>query len=90
MDMLIACMVFVVAMFFISVGIQVLTADRVAYRSCQALTKNVKKPVLGMISTYGEGSRDYRVAAGMLWDRKSKRVIDQGKLSNESIDSLFR
>jgi len=90
MEILFACFLLILSAFFVSAGIQVLKADKVAYKSYQVLTRNITNPLFGTVSTSHDGSRDYRVDAGILWDRKNNRVIDQGKLSNESISSLFR
>ncbi len=85
-----ACISLIVSALFIVAGVLVLKADKVTYKSCQVLTRGFKNPILGTVPTSSDGSRDYRVDAGILWDRKRNRVIDQGKLSNESISSLFR
>jgi hypothetical protein len=50
----------------------------------------MKNAALGLVPTDYDGRRDYRVAAGIAFNKKTKSWVEQGRLSAEAIQSSLR
>jgi hypothetical protein len=73
---------------FIIVGLKVLFADTAAYEQNRARVKGVWASMCGDLNVAPNHGRDARVAAGMAVDRRTRKVIPRGRLSDEAIDSI--
>lgn len=76
-------------MFFIG-GIKILFADKAIYRCNYKSTSGFMNAIKGTVPTVRDGVRSHNAVAGLAFDLKSKKVIPQGTLSNEAIESVLR
>jgi len=44
---------------------------------------------LGKVPTTHDGVRDDKVSAGLAWDKRRKKWVEQGRLSNEALDDVL-
>ncbi len=70
-------------------AIKLLRSDSELYNSNFSHNKSFKNALKGVVDKPQENSRDFRCAAGMAFDKKSKKVIFQGKLSHEAIQDVI-
>ena len=71
-------------------GLNFLRADKNAYDMNRELTGGFFKALFGRTKTFHEGTRDYRVKAGLAVYIRKNEWVEQGTLSNESISSILR
>jgi hypothetical protein len=64
--------------------------DPHAYKQNQIRTGTWKASVLGRVRPNFDGRRDYRVAAGIVYDTEEKRWVEQGRLSSEAIAATLK
>jgi hypothetical protein len=76
-------------MFFIG-GFKVIFSDKAAYKRNHKATAGFLNAVKGTVPTKRDGARTHNVVAGLAYDLKKKKVVAQGTLSNEAIDSILR
>lgn len=90
LEAVLLCVLGIASVTFISVGIKVLMSDNNDYRRCRAKTGSWLNPIRGTLSTSHEGNgRDHNVSAGLAFDTKNNRWVEQGRLSEESIDAIL-
>lgn len=75
---------------FLYLAYKLATADEHEYRLNQSRSGNWKNPWLGNLSTFHEGNRDERVYSSLTVDLKTNQWREQGRLSEESIDTVVR
>ena len=71
-------------------GVKVLSADKAVYKANLKATGHLLNPIKGKVPTFRDGGRDHNVCAGLAYDLKGHRLIEQGTLSDESIESILR
>lgn len=65
-------------------------ADKIELRKSQTRMSDVKSVLLGRAKTRDDWIADARVQGGMIFNRKAKRFEITGKLSNDTLDRVFR
>ncbi len=81
------------AIFTLRVGLLALRlwrGDSTSYDQNRMRTGSMKNAALGLVPTDYDGRRDYRVAAGIAFNKKTKSWVEQGRLSAEAIQSSLR
>jgi hypothetical protein len=76
-------------MFFIG-GVKVMFADKTVYKRNNRATAGFWNALKGTVPTKRDGVRTHTVAAGLAYDLKKKRIVAQGTLSNEAVESILR
>lgn len=71
-------------------GIKIFFADKSSYKANRKVTGHPLNGVRGTVPTFRDGGRDHRVCAGLAYDLKNHRLIEQGTLSDESVESILR
>lgn len=71
-------------------AIAILTGNRNEYNRNRKLSGGPGQALRGDVPTLREDSRDYRVAAGLTLDLRSKKLLEQGKLSEEAVMSVLK
>jgi hypothetical protein len=64
--------------------------DSHAYRQNQIRTGSWKASILGRVRPNFDGRRDYKVAAGIVFDTEKKCWVEQGRLSAEAIAATLK
>ncbi|MFI3120535.1 MAG: hypothetical protein QX203_11230 [Methylococcaceae bacterium] len=75
-------------MFFIG-GFKVIFADKATYKRNYKSTAGFWNAVKGTVPTKRDGGRTHNVVAGLAYDLKRNKVVAQGTLSNEAIESIL-
>ena len=71
-------------------AIKLFRADGLEYERNRERTQSFRKALRGEIDTTHDGSRDYRVSAGVAVDCKTNTWVAQGRLSEEAISASLR
>lgn len=71
-------------------GIKIIFADKSIYKANFKATGGFVNPIKGTVSSFREGGRDHRVCAGLGYDIRNQCLIEQGALSDESVESILR
>lgn len=74
---------------FLFTGIKILLAGKSDYIENRLLTGSPRNPIKGSIKTFRDGVRDYRVKSGLAVNTKKNIWVEQGALSEESIDNII-
>ena len=74
---------------FFALGIKLLFSDRSEYQQNRNRYENIFAALTGTVKTVFDGSRDYRVRAGLAVNKKNQWV-EQGALSEEALDAVLR
>ncbi|MAU41314.1 MAG: hypothetical protein CMF31_06805 [Kordiimonas sp.] len=69
--------------------ITVRRANKNDYELSRAITGTFQNAFRGEVDTFRDGKRDYRVSAGLIVDRKTNTWKEQGKLSEEALDTIL-
>lgn len=72
-------------------ALSILRTDKNNYEANRRLARSFKQVLRGEVKSYQESSsagRDHRVCAGMAIDKKTKKLVSQGRLSDEAISSI--
>jgi len=77
-----------VAITLVMLGLRILFADNADYSRNKERSGGLLGPLVGRIPTRFNGSRDFRVKAGLAINRKNQWV-EQGALSEEAIDTVL-
>lgn len=64
--------------------------NRLEYERNRERTGSVRRAIFGELPTFFDGTRDYRVSAGVAVDRKKNEWVEQGRLSAEAIKAAVR
>lgn len=73
------------------VGIKIFCADKSVYQANFKATGNPLKAIKGTLPTFRrDGRRDHTVCAGLGYDLKEHRLVEQGTLSDESVENILR
>jgi hypothetical protein len=64
--------------------------DANSYDQNRIRTGSITNAALGLVPTDYDGRRDYRVAAGIAFNRKANSWVEQGRLSAEAVQSTLR
>jgi len=75
--------------FFVG-GFKLLFSDKSLYMSNYRATSGIKNALRGTLPTKKNGSRTHNVIAGLAYNVKSKKLVAQGALSNETIENVLR
>lgn len=92
MDVLRALAIFATAFVALRTGLLVFRlwrGDDGAYDQNRTRTGTVKNAAFGLVPTTLDGRRDYRVAAGIAFNRTTNAWVEQGRLSSEAIQSTL-
>lgn len=65
-------------------------ADKLELRKSQTRSRSLASVVNGRAKTRDDWLPDARVQGGMIFNRKDRRIEITGKLSNDSLDRVFR
>jgi hypothetical protein len=71
-------------------GYRLMFGDSHAYEQNRLRTRTWRAAILGRLPTNFDGNRDYRVAAGIVFDKKHTEWVEQGRLSAEAIASTLQ
>lgn len=66
------------------------TADKLELRKSQTRSRDLKSAINGRAKTKDDWLPDARVQGGMVFNRKDSRIEITGKLSNDTLDRVFR
>lgn len=73
------------------VAAKILGANKIEYALNQERTPGFLPAVRGELKTVFDGSRDYRVASGLVVDLGERnKWKEQGRLSEEAVSGIFR
>jgi hypothetical protein len=64
--------------------------NRIEYDRNRQRTGSFRKAIRGEVETVFDGTRDYRVSAGVAVDRKKNEWVEQGRLSAEAVTAAVR
>lgn len=70
-------------------GVKLLRSDDGIYNSNRAYVKSLSSVFKGLVCDSQESSRDFRCNAGMVYDKKTGKIIFQGKLSDEAVQDVI-
>ncbi|MDP3875551.1 MAG: hypothetical protein Q8Q50_01075 [Methylobacter sp.] len=76
-------------MFFIA-GLKIIFADKATYKRNHKSTAGFLNAIRGTVPTKRDGTRSHNVVAGLAYDVRAKKIVAQGTLSNEAIESILR
>ncbi|MHB8783398.1 MAG: hypothetical protein ACYDAX_08290 [Desulfobacteria bacterium] len=79
----------VVSCGFFWVGYKIWKSDQGDYQQNKDLTEKYLDPKSGTISARRDGVRDYRIKAGLAVNMRNRVWVEQGALSEESIDNIL-
>ena len=85
---LVALLFLLVGAFFIILAIKVMLGSRVEYERNRDRSRGFVATLRGQVSTLFDQGRDHRVAAGIAVDKKTKRLVTQGRLSEDSMNGI--
>jgi hypothetical protein len=71
-------------------GLKIFTADAEEYRRNKEAIPSLSEAVLGKLRTFYTGGRDHRISAGLAFDTRRQKWVEQGVLSESAIDSILR
>jgi hypothetical protein len=71
------------------VTIRIAFGDRQEFEANRRRIRNIGKTVRGEVSPIYDGVTDYRVRAGLAYDKKKNIWIEQGTLSDEAIEAIL-
>lgn len=89
-DALVAVIALLVALTCGSLALKVLLGSKSEYDRNRQRTLGPLKTMKGTVSMVFDHERDHRVAAGVAVDKRRKRVVNQGKLSDDAIESATK
>jgi hypothetical protein len=69
---------------------RIFRGNRLEYDRNHERTGSLSSAIRGEISTVFDGTRDYRVSAGIAVDPKTREWVEQGRLSTEAISAAIR
>lgn len=79
----------VVSFALLIVGIKILISEKGEYEATRNLTGGIRNALSGRVKTVRGGIRDCRVKAGLAIDKKTNQWVEQGALSEETINSVL-
>jgi hypothetical protein len=74
----------------VSLGARLFLADKLEAKKSAARVSTIKDAVLGRARATDDWAPDGRVKGGMVYNREKKRLEVSGRLSNDTIDRVFR
>ena len=74
----------------LNLAIRLFKANKIESMKSAARSRNVKDAVLGRARIHDDWMPDARVKGGLIFNRKKKRLEISGRLSNDSLDRVFR
>ncbi len=80
----------ILAFVFIGIVIKVFSAERHVYNTCYSLNTGFLDSLKGTMPTFREGSRDYKLMAGLAYDAKNKKFVEQGAISENLVDEILQ
>ncbi|MBM9615021.1 hypothetical protein JWJ90_12095 [Desulfobulbus rhabdoformis] len=75
---------------FGAIGLKFLFTTSHNYRQIHEISGSFSSALKGTNSAFNNGSRDNRKKAGLAIDLRTNTWIEQGTLSDDSLDSIFR
>lgn len=79
----------IAALSFFTAGLAILRSSKLDYSATRAATRGFKSALSGTVPTYYNGSRDHRASAGLVIDTKTKNIVLNGKISDETVSSIL-
>lgn len=79
-----------VGIVLLRLGIRLTMADSSEYRRNRERTGTLRRALAGKLPTFTDGIRDYRVHAGLAFDKTTNMFVPQGALSDEAVDHILR
>jgi hypothetical protein len=80
----------VIAAWLFSFAIRLFRSDKIEARKSAARTPSLKDAILGRARAKDDWIPDARVKGGMVFNRKKNRIEISGRLSDDSLDRVFR
>lgn len=80
----------VLAGWFLAFAVRLLRADRTEGSKSAARAKTLSNALLGKAHTRDDWIPDDRVKGGMVYNKSKKRIEISGRLSDDSLDRVFR
>lgn len=71
-------------------GVKVIFANKANYRLNQQATGGIVNALKGNIPTFKDGRRSHKVCAGLVYNVRKRKLIEQGTLSDEAINSVLK
>jgi hypothetical protein len=71
-------------------GFRLLFADKVEGRKSAARVRSLRDALMGRARTRDDWMPDGRIKGGMIYNRRKKRLEVSGRLSNDTLDRVFR
>ena len=78
-----------ISLILFTLAIKLLRSDNSIYQSNRSYNKSFLAALKGKCEPQSN-PRDFRCAAGMAFDKKSGKIVFQGKLSHEAVQDVIR
>lgn len=70
-------------------GVKLLRSDSGIYNSNRSFAKNLSSALRGLVCKSQESARGFRCNAGMVYNKKTGKIVFQGKLSDEAVRDVI-
>lgn len=80
----------VLAGWFLALAIRLMRSDKLEGSKSAARAKTLRNVILGKAHTRDDWIPDARVKGGMVYNKKKKRIEISGRLSDDSLDRVFK
>lgn len=80
----------VLAGWFLALAVRLLRSDKLEGSKSAARARTLRNVLLGKAHTRDDWIPDARVKGGMVYNKKKKRIEISGRLSDDSLDRVFR
>ena len=74
----------------LKLALTIFRSDKSEYEINRSRSGSFFDPILGRVKTAHDGYRDFRVQAGLAVNTKSNEWVEQGVLSEESVDMILK
>ena len=79
----------IISLVLFTLGFKLLRSDNSIYQSNRSYNKSIIAALKGQCEPQ-VNARDFKCAAGMAYDKKSGKIVFQGKLSHEAVQDVLR
>jgi hypothetical protein len=79
-----------IGIFGIRLGLKIFFADKEEFRRNKEASPGKLDPIVGTLHTFYVGARDHRISAGLAVNKKTKKWVEQGILSESAVDTILR
>ena len=74
----------------VRLGLKIFSADAEEYRRNREAIPSFVAAALGKLRTFYAGGRDHHISAGLAFDKRKQKWVEQGALSDSALDSILR